>query len=116
MRSTGTVATWLEAAAAPHSPDQRVRLRVHPLLQEAEQILQKPVAQCCYAISVDGRWLHANDGRLTVLRGLKAVDRFMRLINMSSYEHGEPAQIEVDCGKTAYCIAAGRKARLRQCV
>lgn len=116
MRRTGKVATWLEVAAAPHARDTSVRLRVHPLVPGVDEIPQKPGSdQCCYAISVDGRWLYSNDGRLTVLKGMKAVDRFMRLIDMSYYESGEPAQIDVNCGKTAHCMATGRNESLRGC-
>jgi hypothetical protein len=115
MRRTGKVAMWLEAAAAPHSRDRSVRLRVHPLLPGADELPPQPRHKRCYAISVDGRWLYSNDGRLTVLKGMKAVDRFMRLINMSYYESGEPAQIDVNCGKTAHCMATGRNESLRGC-
>lgn len=115
MGSMGKVATWLELAAAPHSRDKTVILRVHPLVYAAEGKLKKPGGNCCYAVSVDGRWVCFNDGRLTVLKGQKAVDRFMHLINMPHYESGDPAQIEIECGKTAYCIAAGSNQALRGC-
>lgn len=112
MRTTGKVATWLELAAVPHAQDRRISLRVHPLLHDAEQRPQNCKEKCCYAVSVDGRWLHAGDGRLTVLKGMEAVDRFMCLIKMPTFESGEPAKFEVDCGKTAYCLAAGRNSAL----
>jgi len=113
MTRTGKVATWLELAAAPHSRNRSISLRVHALLQETQGRPQKGRDQCFYAVSVDGRWLYSGDGRLTVLKGVEAVDRFMHLINISSYESGEFAQIEFDCGKTAHCIAASRKAGLQ---
>ena len=112
-RTTGKVATWLELAAVPHSGDRRVSLQVHPLLSDPGGRPRRCQEECCYAISVDGRWLHAGDGRLTVLKGMDAVDRFMRLVRLPAFEPGEPAAIEVDCGKTAYCMAAGRKSELR---
>ncbi len=115
MKGKGKAATWLEVAAAPHSRDKSVDLRVHPLLHAAREITEKDGHKRCYAISVDGRWLYSNDGRLTALKGMKAVDRFMRLINASCYESGEPAQIDVDCGKTAHCMAADRNEALRGC-
>jgi hypothetical protein len=115
MGRTGKMATWLEAAAAPYSGDTNIRLRAHPLLHEAEEAQRQCGNQCCYAISIDGRWLHANDGRLTILKGLHTVDRFMNLIRVSDYETGEPARIQVDCGKTAFCLAADPNKVLRRC-
>ena len=115
MRTTGKVATWLELAAAPHTQNKSLSLRVHPLLHDAEGRPRNCNEKCCYAISVDGRWLHAGDGRPTVLRGMEAVDRFMRLIKIPVFELGEPAQIGVECGRTAYCIAASPKAGLHGC-
>lgn len=112
MRMTGKVATWLELAAAPHRPGKYVSLRVHPLVRDAFDAPPECNKKCCYAISIDGRWLHAGDGRLTVLKGMEAVDRFMGLVKVSAYDAGEPAHIEVDCGKTSYCMAAGHKAGL----
>ncbi len=113
MRKTGKVATWLEMVAAPHSHDRNVKLRVHPV-QEPEEHGDGPRDQC-YAISVDGRWLHSGQGCLTVLQGPKAVERFMRLINMPRYEHGEPATFKVDCGKNTHCIAIGPDQSLYGC-
>ncbi len=83
----------------------KVRLCVHPL-QDADESPRTHQDQC-YVVSVGGRWLFANDGRLTILKGIKAVRSFIRLINMSCYESGEPAQIKSDCGKGAYRIAVG---------
>ncbi|HRQ57575.1 MAG TPA: hypothetical protein PLN31_09155 [Azoarcus taiwanensis] len=36
----------------------------------------------------------------------------MSLIKVPAFEPGEPAQLEVDCGKTTYCMATGRMAGL----
>jgi hypothetical protein len=112
MRTTGKVATWLEVAAAPHWRDERVSLRVHPLVQAADEIPPTRKRLAYYGITVDGRWLYSSNGRLTVLKGMKAVERFADLIKVPSYESGEPAQIEVDCGKTSHCIAVGRNLAL----
>lgn len=111
-RTTGKVATWLELATVPHSRDKRVSVQVHPLLPDSGGKPRRCQEECCYTISVDGRWLHAGDGRLTVLKGMEAVDRFMRLVRLPVFEPGEPAAIEVDCSKTAYCMTTGRRSRL----
>lgn len=116
MTKTGKVATWLELAAAPHSRDKCLNLRVHPLLPVAAPATRNGKEKCCYAISVDGRWLHAGDGRLTVLKGMEAVDRFMGLVKMPAFEPGDPAEFELDCVNTAYCMAASRRAGLQGCV
>lgn len=112
MRTTEKVATWLELAAAPHSQDRSLSVHVHPLEHDAGGRPLNCRGECCYAISFDGRWLHSGDGRLTVLKGVETVDRFMSLIQIPAVEPGEPVRIEVDCGKTAYCLAASRKAGL----
>jgi len=115
MKTTAKVSTWLELATVPHSKDRRVTLCVHPLQGNATGVPKTCKEKCCYAISVDGRWLHASDGRLTILSGMEAVDRFMCMIKLPTFEPGEPLQIEADCGKTAYCIAACPDAGLRDC-
>lgn len=114
-RMSGKIATWLEVAAAAHSRDKRVSLRVHPLVQAADETPRKRMDKAYYGITVDGRWLHSSNGRLTVLRGLTAVDRFTHLIKMPAYESGEPAQIDVDCGETSHCIAVDRNKALHGC-
>lgn len=112
MRTIGKVATWLEVAAAVYSRDKRVSLRVHPLVQAADEIPHKRRDKRYFGITVDGRWLFSNNGRLTVLRGLKTVERFADLIKVPAYESGEPAQIDVDCGKTSHCISVDRNRAL----
>lgn len=111
--TTGKIATWLEIVAAAHWRDKRVDLRVHPLTQPATASPQKGGGSSYYGITVDGRWLYSNDGRLTVLKGLKAVARFTHLIKVPTYETGEPAQVDVDCSETADCIAVDRNRSLQ---
>lgn len=115
MKVTGRVATWLDVAAAAHSHDARITLCVHPLLQADNEIPPKRRNQCPYGITFMGRWLHSSNGRLTVLKGRDAVDRFIRLIGISFYESGQPAQLDVDCGKTSHCLAVGRNRSLQAC-
>lgn len=115
MRRKGKVATWLEVAAAAYSTHERVSLRVHPLRQVDDGIRPKRKSQSSYGITIEGRWLHSGNGRLTVFKGRKAVARFMRLTRVSSYEAGEPARIDVVCGKTAHCLATDRNMALYGC-
>ncbi|HRM68543.1 MAG TPA: hypothetical protein PLO71_03860 [Thauera phenylacetica] len=112
-RTSGKVATWLEVATAAHARDKHVSVRVHPLTQAAGEVPSKRRDKAYYGITVDGRWLHSNNGRLTVLRGLKAVERFADLIKAPAYEPGEPVQIDVDCGKTSHCITVGKNRALQ---
>lgn len=112
MERTRKMATWLEMVAAPHLHDENVRLRIHPV-QECNK--NHKASPQCYAISMDGRWLYSNDGSLTVLRGRNAVDRFMQLVRMPRYEHGEPAALKIDCGRNAHCIAIGPDQSLHGC-
>jgi hypothetical protein len=116
MRSTGKVATWLEVAAAAHWRDERMNLRIHPLVQPADEVPPTRKRQPYYGITVDGRWLYSSNGRLTVLKSMKAVKRFADLIKVPVYESGEPAQIDVDCGKTSHCIAVDRNLALHGCM
>lgn len=115
MRRTGRVATWLEVAAAAYSKHERISLYVHPLMQANDRIPAKRRGQSSYGITLEGRWLHSGNGRLTVFKGRKAVARFMRLIRVSWYQSGEPARIDVDCGKTAHCLATDRNRALHGC-
>lgn len=112
MRTTGKVATWLEIAAAAHWRDKRPSLRVHSLVQAANEVSQTLRRQGYYGITVDGRWLYSNNGRLTVLKGMKAVERFTDLIKVPTYESGEPTQVDVDCLKNSHCIAVDRNLAL----
>ena len=113
MRIQGRVATWLEmVAAATRQQDQTPKVRLHPVAGSDQPT--RPEQQC-YAVSVDGRWLCSNNGRLTVLRGELAVDRFMSLLRNIPYETGEPAEFVIDCSTSAHCIAIGRDKSLCSC-
>lgn len=111
MRIEGKVATWLEMVATPHLHRKNLNLKLHPV----EETARADAEDRCYAISVDGRWLCSNNGSLTVLQGMEAAKRFMRLIRNESFESGEPMPFAIDCSKNAHCIALGRDKRLRGC-
>jgi hypothetical protein len=115
MPRAGRIATWLDVVAVAHTRDTRVRLYVHRLLQADNEVSPKPKDQCPYGITIKGRWLHSSNGRLTVLKGRNAVERFIRLTGVSSYEAGEPAQLDVDCGTTAHCLVIGQNRALHGC-
>lgn len=116
MRTTEKVATWLEVAAAAHWRNERMSLRVHPLVLPADEVPPTRKRQPYCGITVDGRWLYSSHGRLTVLKGMKAVKRFADLIKLPVYESGEPAQIDVDCAKNSHCIAVDRSLALHGCM
>ncbi|HRP95226.1 MAG TPA: hypothetical protein PL143_03160 [Rhodocyclaceae bacterium] len=113
MKIDGKVATWLEMVVAPGWRKTRTVPRLHPILGTGERCCSCP--ETCYAVSVEGRWLCSNNGRLTVLRGLPAAERFIQLVRLESYETGEPADFHVDCATSAHCIAMGHDQTLRSC-
>lgn len=112
MRIDGKVATWLEMVVAPSWRKTRTVPRLHPILGTG---VRCSCAEACYAVSVEGRWLCSNNGRLTVLRGLPAAERFMQIVRHESYETGEPAEFDFDCATSAHCIAMGQDQTLRSC-
>lgn len=76
------VATWLELAVAPVWALKKARVGAHPVL---DQDADEP----WYALTVNGRLLFAGGGRLTLLRGKAAVERFLFLIGLHSVEFSE---------------------------
>lgn len=113
MKPEGSVATWLEMVVAPHEHDRRVKLTVHAVEATGQSRTQGD--ETCYVISADGRWLCSSDGRLTVLRGLRSVERFIQLIGHDAYDKGDEAQFTIDCGTSAHCLAIGDDKTLRAC-
>lgn len=115
MKVQGKVATWLEMVAAPHKKnDENMTLLLHAV-EGREGKVVSPDKQC-YVITVNGRWLCSSNGQITVLQGLNAAERFMRLIKLPTFEYGEPAEFDIDCNKGAHCIAIGRDKTLHGCV
>lgn len=113
MKVNGKVATWLEMVVAPHRHDETVKLCLRPV-EGRDGKVESPDKQC-YLVTVNGRWLCSTNGHLTVLQGLNAAERFMQLMKLPAYEHGEPAEFEIDCHKGAHCISIGRDKTLHGC-
>lgn len=114
MKIDGKVATWLEMAIAPHWRKTQATFRLHPI-RSSHQACER-CSETCYAVSVDGRWLCSNNGRLTVLNGLDTAERFMQLIKHDSYAPGEPTEFDFDCRSSGHCISMGRDQTLRACL
>ncbi|AYH43198.1 hypothetical protein [Azoarcus sp. DN11] len=102
----GKVATWLELAVAPDWRRQQCRIRVH---------MVGPREGACYAISMDGRWLCAGSGELTVFRGLSAALHFLKLLRIEDFEPGEPAGMPAVGTGRHYCMCADKKKGLLPC-
>ena len=92
--------TWLELAVAPLRGRGQARVRVHALGGGHAG---------CLAITVDERWLCANDGRLTVFRCRDAVMRFLRLLRIDHIEEGEACGSPTSCGQNVHCMRLGRR-------
>ena len=106
MELKGRNATWLELAVAPLWRLGQTRVRVHPLQGGGEG---------CVGITVDERWLCANDGRLTVFGCRESASRFLDLLRIDHMEEGEPAELPADCGcGGVQCMRLGA-AGLRAC-
>ena len=90
MEIKGRRSTWLELAVAPVGRLGRTQVRVHALGGGHAG---------CLAITVDDRWLCANDGRLTVFKCRDAVLRFLRLLRIDHMEDGEPRELPAPCGR-----------------
>ena len=98
--------TWLELAVAPLWRLGQARVRVHALGGGHAG---------CLAITLDERWLCANDGRLTVFKCRDALMRFLGLLRIDHMEEGEPSELPAGCGcGGVQCMRLGT-AGLRTC-
>ncbi len=106
MELKGRNATWLELAVAPLWRLGQTRFRVHPLQGGGEG---------CVGITVDERWLCANDGRLTVFGCRESASRFLDLLRVDHMEEGDPSELPAGCGcGGVQCMRLGT-AGLRTC-
>ena len=106
MELKGRNATWLELAVAPLWRLGQTRVRVHTLRGGREN---------CVGITVDGRWLCANDGRLTVFSGRDSATRFLELLRIEHMEEGAPEDMPMNCScGGAQCLRLGTRG-LREC-
>ena len=103
MELKGRNATWLELAVAPLWRLGQTRVRVHAL---------EGGHAGCLAITVDERWLCANDGRLTVFGCRESASRFLDLLRIDHMEEGEPSELPADCGCAGVqCMRLGTAGR-----
>ena len=101
MEIKGRQSTWLELAVAPLWRLGQTRVRVHAL---------EGGHAGCLAITVDERWLCANDGRLTVFKHRDAVLRFLRLLRIDHLEEGEACELPTSCGRgDVQCMRLGAR-------
>lgn len=106
MDLKGRNATWLELAVAPLWRLGQTKVRIHTLSGGRE---------CCMGITVDGRWLCANDGRLTVFGCKDSAIRFLELLRIDQVEDGEPSNLPATCGcEGVQCLRLGSRG-LRSC-
>lgn len=106
MELKGRNATWLELAVAPLWRLGQTRVRIHPL---------SGGGTCCVGITVDDRWLCANDGRLTVFGDHDSAVRFLELLRIDHMEDGAAADMSADCGcGEVQCLRLGSRG-LREC-
>lgn len=106
MELKGRNATWLELAAAPARRLDQKPVRIHRLSDTRE---------ACVGITVDERWVCANDGRLTVFGGRDAALRFLGLLRVDRTEEGEAATLGACCGSgKVLCLRMGHRG-LRGC-
>ncbi|NMG30012.1 hypothetical protein [Aromatoleum evansii] len=99
------VATWLELAVARDGCRDRRRVRVHAIGERGDD---------CYAISLDGRWLCAGSGQLTVFHGLGAALHFLEVLRIAHFEAGASTRLPSIRGN-CYCLRMDRSRGLLRC-
>ena len=101
MELKGRNATWLELAVAPLWRLGQTRVRIHTL---------GGARDCCLGITVDDRWLCANDGRLTVFGSRESATRFLELLRIDHVEDGPPSDLLANCGcEDVQCLRLGSR-------
>lgn len=106
MEFSGRVATWLELAVAPEWRKQRSTVKVHPMHGERGG---------CFALSMDGRWLCASSGQLTIFKGLAAALHFLKAVKVEDFQPGEPLEMPGRCNGSSYCLELNKQNRLSAC-
>lgn len=103
---TERIAGWLDVAAAPIWNGASAKICIHPVC----------LHNCtCHAISLDGRWVCAGDGRLTIFKSHESAEHFLALAHIDHYERGESAELANDCGVSTQCVTFRPKSGLRPC-
>ncbi len=106
MNNGERVATWLDLAAMPHWWPNPRRLRLHAVGGRRNG---------CFAVSVDGRWLHTSDGELTVFHGLETAVRFLKAARIEAFEPGEAPPEPVRCDGRHFGLGVGRNGCMMTC-
>lgn len=106
MEVTGGVATWLELAVAPEWRKRQSKIRLHAVGGEEGG---------CFALSMDGRWLCASGGRLTLFRGREAAEHFLKAVRIDRFEIGEPPPRKLCCDGRHFGLRLDRKGCLTAC-
>lgn len=106
MDTTQRVATWLDLAATREWRTEPACLRVHAVGGRKDR---------CYAVTLDGRWLCASDGSLTVFYGREAAERFLLAARIGDFESGEAAVPGVLCDGAHVGLCLGRDGCLKGC-
>jgi len=106
MDRNGRVATWLELAVAPEWRRKTMNVCVHPIGEKGEQ---------CFAISMDGRYLCASNGQLTTFRGRPAVERFLHMVQIDSFDLAAPDPRMNAFPRGYFCLSLNRQNSLGPC-
>ncbi|MDD2872223.1 MAG: hypothetical protein PHG21_01215 [Azoarcus sp.] len=106
MDRNGRVATWLELAVAPEWRRKTMNVCVHPIGARDDQ---------CFAISMDGRHLCASNGQLTTFRGRPAVERFLHIVQIDSFNLAEPDPGMNSFPRGYFCLCLNRQNNLGPC-
>ena len=106
MERIGKVATWLELAVAPEWRRKTMQVCVHPVGTGKEQ---------CFAISMDGRRLCASNGQLTTFRGRSAVERFLHMVQIDTFDLAEPDPTMSAFPRGYFCMCLNRQNSLGPC-
>ncbi len=106
MDRNGRVATWLELAVAPEWRRKSMHVCVHPVGAGDDQ---------CFAISMDGRRLCASNGQLTTFRGRLAVERFLHMVQIETFDLAEPDPGMSSFPRGYFCLCLNRQNCLSPC-
>ncbi|NTV10385.1 MAG: hypothetical protein HGA47_06370 [Zoogloea sp.] len=94
----GGSATWLELAVAPVWRLRRAQIRVHAI---------EGHTRGGHTITLDGRWLCANDGRLTVFDSENAAIRFLELMHVEHVEVSDAVEVPAAFRARTQCLEMG---------
>lgn len=106
MGMGGRVATWLELAVTPQRESKKSTVRVHSVGGKACS---------CFAITVDGRWVCAGNGDVTVFKGIGAALHFLEVLRVDAFEPGARADEDLLCETRHYCLKCDRRKGLQPC-